>query len=268
MTSLPSYADYGTYDKSAHPDLWNGVVGYWAPCLGPTGLRLHDVSRGNNWGTLTNMDAASDWVVDGGQYALDFDGTNDYVQLSSVPIGGPLTVSVWFMASSVSSTAAIFSDTLSSGVAAAFQFEIGRTAGKLGVVWADSIIGNNSTTLSTSTLYHVVFVRRGYTGSWTAEFYVDGKADGSATTALNPASAGAFSIGRPGGFNGLYYGGEIFELTAWNRAISLNEAKAIYDLRIGGMLQRRRRRRVYTEQAGFRGYYATQRAQLIGGGLR
>ncbi|MFZ9091603.1 MAG: hypothetical protein ACO3FE_16115, partial [Planctomycetaceae bacterium] len=70
----PSFEDYGTYDDSAHSDLWDGVVGYWAPCLGPTGTRLHDVSRGNSWGTLTNMDAATEWVIDGGQYALDFDG--------------------------------------------------------------------------------------------------------------------------------------------------------------------------------------------------
>ena len=41
----PSFQDYGTYDESAYPELWDGVVGYWAPCLGPTGTRLFDVSR-------------------------------------------------------------------------------------------------------------------------------------------------------------------------------------------------------------------------------
>ncbi|MGV2337667.1 MAG UNVERIFIED_CONTAM: hypothetical protein LVR18_27485 [Planctomycetaceae bacterium] len=33
----PSLSDYGTHDESAYPELWDGVVGAWAPCLGPTG---------------------------------------------------------------------------------------------------------------------------------------------------------------------------------------------------------------------------------------
>ena len=70
----PSWQDFGTHDESAHPQLWDGVVGAWCPSLGPTGLRLHDHSRRNNWGTLTNMDPPTDWVIDGGQYAVDFDG--------------------------------------------------------------------------------------------------------------------------------------------------------------------------------------------------
>lgn len=74
-----SLANYGTHDESAYPELWEGCVGAWAPCLGPTGTRLHDNSGRSNWGELTNMDAATDWVVDGGRYALDFDGSNDRV---------------------------------------------------------------------------------------------------------------------------------------------------------------------------------------------
>ena len=82
MIDNPSYQDFATHDDSAYPELWDGCVGAWAPCLGPTGLRLHDMGGRANWGTLTNMDAATDWVVDGGRYALDFDGTNDFVDLS------------------------------------------------------------------------------------------------------------------------------------------------------------------------------------------
>ena len=83
----PSLADYGTHDESAFPELWEGVVGAWAPCLGPTGLRLHDFSRRQNWGMLTNMDAATDWVVDSGQYAVDLDGSNDVVNLQTDATG-------------------------------------------------------------------------------------------------------------------------------------------------------------------------------------
>ena len=62
-----------------YPNLWRGCVGAWAPCLGPTGSTLRDWSKCGNHGTLTNMDAAGDWVVSGGCYALDFDGVNDVV---------------------------------------------------------------------------------------------------------------------------------------------------------------------------------------------
>jgi len=93
----PSWGDFGTFDESAYPELWDGVVGAWAPCLGPTGLRLHDHSRGMRWGTLTNMDAATDWLVTAGQYALDFDGVDDYIPLSGNLFSGlsAFTVSMW-----------------------------------------------------------------------------------------------------------------------------------------------------------------------------
>jgi hypothetical protein len=91
----PSYQDFATHDDSDYPELWDGCVGAWAPCLGPSGLRLHDLSGKASWGTLTGMDAADDWVVDSGRYALDFDGLNDNVPL---PINGKnlLGLSIFF----------------------------------------------------------------------------------------------------------------------------------------------------------------------------
>lgn len=66
------------------PELWRGCVGAWAPCLGPSGLVLRDWSPFHNDGTLTNMAADSDWVIDGGRHCLDLDGANDIV---SIPNG-------------------------------------------------------------------------------------------------------------------------------------------------------------------------------------
>ncbi len=96
MIDNPSWQHFATHERSAYPELWDGVRAYYAPCLGPSGTRLHDVSGLNNWGTLTNMDAATDWVVDGGRYALDFDGTNDRLDLaSSVTFSGDFTLNIW-----------------------------------------------------------------------------------------------------------------------------------------------------------------------------
>ena len=262
-----SWQHYGTYDESAHRDLWDGVVGYWAPCLGPTGTRLHDVSRGNNWGTLTNMDAATDWVIDSGQYALDFDGTDDYVGCGVVPIGGACTVSCWMRPTGVTATRSIFSDTTGGGSTGALQVEIGRQSGKIAVLWANAIILYSTATLTASQQYHVVAVRRGTTSSWTAEIWIDGKLDASAGAAGNPSAANVFSIGRPGAFNAQYYSGQIADIAAWNRALLPNEIDRLYQLGRGGMLERRRRRRVYSVQAeAIKSYLFVNRGQVIGGG--
>ena len=76
-------------------NLLTGLVGAWCPSLGPSGYTLLDRSGRGNHGTLTNMDAASDWVGTPGGWALDYDGTNDYVQLDANNkfISTPLTLS-------------------------------------------------------------------------------------------------------------------------------------------------------------------------------
>ena len=100
----PSASRFATHENSAYPQLWRGCVGAWCPSLGPSGSRLHDYSRRNNWGTLTNMDPATDWVVSGGAYALDFDGSNDQVVANLVLSGRStqITASCWANLSSTS----------------------------------------------------------------------------------------------------------------------------------------------------------------------
>ena len=61
---------------------------------------------GSNDGSLTNMDSATDWPVDtdnGGSLALDFDGSNDYVDFGDLSIveGLPqFSVAMWVKANS------------------------------------------------------------------------------------------------------------------------------------------------------------------------
>lgn len=86
-----------------YPELWRGCVGAWAPCLGPTGLTLRDWSGFGRHATLTNMVPASDWVVNGGYYSLDFDGGDDYAETANhiIPTG-PASVSLRVYARSLS----------------------------------------------------------------------------------------------------------------------------------------------------------------------
>ena len=65
--------------------LSDNLVGYWSAWQGSSGYRLIDRSPRANHGTLTNMDAGSDWVgatIRGRSgFALDFDGSNDRAEL-------------------------------------------------------------------------------------------------------------------------------------------------------------------------------------------
>lgn len=103
---------FATHENSAYPQLWRGCVGAWCPSLGPSGSRLHDYSRRNNWGTLTNMDPATDWIVSGGAYALDCDGTNDYIDCG--------TDATW-RASAISVSCGLWVNTTSSTFASAIR---------------------------------------------------------------------------------------------------------------------------------------------------
>lgn len=61
--------------------LSDGLVGYWSPWLGSSGYTLLDRTRYANHGTLTNMDAGTDWlgasILGRSGWYLDFDGSND-----------------------------------------------------------------------------------------------------------------------------------------------------------------------------------------------
>ena len=100
----PSYATgYArNASESANPNLWKGLVGAWMPSFGVTGETLRDVSGNGNDGTLTNMDAASDWVATSKGLALDFDGSNDRVEVDDQELRfarygtDGLSISTWF----------------------------------------------------------------------------------------------------------------------------------------------------------------------------
>jgi len=92
---------WGRYASQAsearYPQLWQGrVFGACPSVQGPAGLNLYDTTGRGRHGTLTNMDAPTDWVRSQGLYALDFDGTDDTVAHSSVSMTGACSVSLWF----------------------------------------------------------------------------------------------------------------------------------------------------------------------------
>jgi hypothetical protein len=89
--------------QQEHSSLSEGLVGAWCPSLGASGYRLVDRSGYGNHGTLTNMDAATDWVVSGGALSLDFDGSNDRIEAKALRyLALPLTIACWVKPNTVS----------------------------------------------------------------------------------------------------------------------------------------------------------------------
>ncbi len=92
-----------TRSQSDYDSLREGLVLAICPSVsGATGYRAVDVSGRGNHGTLTNMDAATDWVASNGM-ALDFDGSNDRVEANALRYSAlPLTIACWVKPNTVS----------------------------------------------------------------------------------------------------------------------------------------------------------------------
>lgn len=96
---LPSYGQgfVRCAAEAEYPNLWDGLVGLWAPFLGPTGLTLFDHSRRHNNGTLTNMDPASDWMVGEMGYVLDVgsSGATEHISVPGTPAFTDISICFW-----------------------------------------------------------------------------------------------------------------------------------------------------------------------------
>lgn len=206
--------------ESRYPHLWRGLVGAWAPFLGPTGNMLPDWSGRWNRGTLTSMDIATDWVAAShGGHALDFDGSNDYVTCGTATALNltRLTIAAWLKSSGSSGEAAI----VGKGSYGSSGFHLVHSGGGGNVNGIYFHVQGNFC-LSTSTLndnkWH--FVVGTYDGA-TMRVYWDGKLENSTSVATTPNASGtSFEMGRRPGASP-YYTGQIAEALVWDRPLTL-----------------------------------------------
>lgn len=262
----PSLSDFGTHDESAYPELWHGVVGAWCPSLGPTGSRLHDFSRRNNWGTFVSMDPATDWVVDGGQYALDFRLNNNWVVADGpLQAGGPaITVSVWVRRTgqnTIPNSNGLVSVQSGNGGGASNQFNTVLAQNKFdaSVVTPSGqriVVSPNITELNK--WYH--FASR-YDGSILAIFE-NGSMVNSASHSGNLLATTAFlNIGAYAGYRAV---AQIDDIRIYNRPLTINEIKLLSSHR--GIAYTRRTRRSFYISAGFNASWARNSNVLLGAG--
>lgn len=213
--------------QSAFANLWDGLVGHWAPPLGPTGLTLFDVSGNGNHGALTNMDTADDWVVGERGWANGYDGVNKHINAGNsfvFDLVTGITVSCWIKPD-VLASAGYVSKMNGSGVGSYglwasvsagdpnFRFLIDRQG--LGLAAVNSI----SDPLEIGVWHHTVGTYDGQT----LKVYSNGKLDNEVgTVATLDISVRDVLIGSitPTGFP---FGGQIGPASIYDRALLPNE---------------------------------------------
>jgi len=188
-------------------------------------------------GTLTNMSspptATSGWTNSGKfSKALNFDGTTNWVDLGTgLDQNNELTLSAWINTTTVAAgTREIITNCNAGAALQDYAFEINRTAGKLDAFWGNTLILTGNTTLLPNTWYHAVMVRSGTTGNWKVTLYLNGKSDGSTTTAVNPSATNErTAIGRAGNYSGFYFSGTIDDVKIYDYALNPEEVKVDFN---------------------------------------
>ncbi|MFQ5640830.1 MAG: LamG domain-containing protein, partial [bacterium] len=212
--------------ESANPELWSGLVGAWVPSLGFQGTQLFDVSGYGNHGTLTNMDPATDWVVGEKGLALDFDGSNDYVNMGDLFDGlTQVTISAWgkWGSGTPSSNDAFV------GKHNSFMIRPGNADNRIifyirdSVSWFNS--GDSTSNINDGQWHH--FVGK-YDGN-RVSIWMDGVEENASNVGAKTLNSNAenFQVGRLGSTN-QYWNGSIDDVRIYNRALLPSEIVELY----------------------------------------
>jgi len=246
--------------ESANPNLWKGLVGAWMPSFGVTGGTLKDVSGNGNDGTLTNMDAATDWVATSKGLALDFDGSGEHVNCGYIlneEIDDALTMTCLCKPAVFGGFQNIFAKPFlywlhQEQSVNRFRFKIRATSG-IQQVQADVPI----------TLGQTYFLT-GVMSQNTIEIYIDGKfyASQSFTGSLDRSSIYDLKIA---GWIGTAddFTGSVGNASIYNRALSPAEIKQLYRNPSAPFERKQQTVSISTAQA-FNPYWARQATQLAG----
>jgi hypothetical protein len=202
-----------------------------------TGSSQHDLTSHHNTATAVGTTTIAGEV----SKALQFDGTDDYVQApaqSWLNTGtGPLSIDVWVKLSSAPLSVVSLVDKRQGGVG--YQFflynYLGTGSSEVGLQLADGVGTGYANYFSTAAVpadkkWHLVavtVVRNSHTGG---TFYVDGVAKGTfdPTAHVGSLNSGAaLDIGVQLGGGESFKGG-LDELEIFKRALSLTEVQTLY----------------------------------------
>jgi len=221
-------------DTSSFIDWNNSLVGYWNfDHTNSTGV--YDNSTYNNFGTFNGANFGESNITIG-KYgdALEFDGSNDYVEVASndLDIAGDLTVEAWVYPEDYEPVTGVDRRVLINRIDGNNAYQITCWGGG-GFIFAVNDDGtqyrNDSRGYVTDTWYHLL-------GTYDATsheiiLYVNGisNSDGSSTP-RGLGNGGNLQIGRRDGDG--YFKGAIDEARIWNRILSWEEINASYNSKV------------------------------------
>jgi hypothetical protein len=227
-----------------HPNytgLTNGLVGFWSfdgkDMSGTTAL---DRSGQGNNGTLTNGPTPTEGKIGQG---MSFDGSNDYVDVgnnSALEIDVPVTISGWIKVNAMptggNNNALIATDLQASNYSGMVVY-LGEDR-SIGVGYGDGGVPgpasrrnkDTSPIISIGSWHHIVGVIEGATEML---IYVDGVDIGGIYSGTGDAisyTASNAQIGAAGAWSSLYFNGLIDDVRIYNRALTFDEIKRLYNL--------------------------------------
>lgn len=239
-----------------YPQLWKNCIGAWCPSLGATGSTLYNWSSSRDHGTLTNMDPATDWVISGGKYSLDFDGSNDHVLIGGTTDsrynGTWLGRSVFlWMRQTKAAFATLILMRKGGGAPLGITYQLALSATVMRQqLLLNSVTSSGANRSWSDTDWHSIGFTIGVTGSLT--FYWDGVEDGTATVSYGGDNTSeAFRISH----STSTFLGNIDDIRIYNTVLTANTIRQLANRR--GIAYETRRKRhfnisstVFTGSAG------------------
>ena len=222
--------------EAKYRNLWPGFA--WSPCLGNTGATQREHIQQAD-GTLTNMVPADDWVLSEGRWALNYGGTNQFVEVAENPAleyasGTQKTVSVRFRLANTTGVHTIVSKWDNPTDKEYILYSNG-TSLFLGCNGESTEV---TTTVAASTWYHAVFT---LSGAGASELFLDGVSAGTGSaTVFATGNVNALRFGQNTATN--WFAGLIDDVLMWNRIVPAQEIRQLYSLGRGGWAERRKRR--------------------------
>lgn len=198
-------------------DLAQGLVGCWLFNEGGGG-QVYDLSDNNNHGTLTNMDAKTDWVPGKFGKALDFKNTvSEHVLVGTInhDIGtGDFAWEAFIKADSVSGFKAIC-------CISSFDPGFYVANGDLQIYWGGNYVAGG--VLNVGEDYHVAFSRESGIG----KFYINGRQTPNSHDLSDKSLSNAtFRIGSDN-YTDDYFDGMISFLRFWTESLDTSRAQQL-----------------------------------------
>jgi len=186
------------------------------------------------------MDPPNDWVVSGGKGALDFDGSNDYTNVSNNPNlslsqNSPITISAWVYTRSNAGYRTILTKR---GATTNYELSFMNGDGRL-IFYSGGALSLSTSQVSLNTWTHCAAVITGSTGG---TYYIAGVNAGSATQAVGTPNNTALNIGAVSGA-GQYINAQLDDIRIYNRALTEQEIRLLASERGIGLKPERQRNR-------------------------